>query len=325
MILDIKVKVFVSGNMVNYYQELGYDCKCNDKIDIDISHLKQNSPLKINVSCDICSMESLVKYQNYNKQLKKGGYYCCHGCSRDKNRKTSLERYGSENYNNREKAFNTNLQKYGVYSYSKTDEYREKFTKTSLERYGVEIPAKSNIVKDKVKLSNNEKYGCDYPNQLEHVKNKTKITCLEKYGFDNAAKSELVKSKITNTNIERYGEKSWNKNVELFNGKKFKRILSDKYNLYYDSSYELDFLKLCESVGITDVKRGLTFRYSNDNVYYPDFFIEKYNLIVEIKSNYIFNLDYDKNMCKKESVVNSGYNFLFIIDKNYTEFLSIIN
>lgn len=32
----------------------------------------------------------------------------------------------------------------------------------------------------------------------------------------------------------------------------------------------------------------------------------------------------EQNEAKKEATINSGYNFLFIIDKDYTELLSIL-
>jgi hypothetical protein len=53
--------------------------------------------------------------------------------------------------------------------------------------------------------------------------------------------------------------------------------------------------------------------------YHSDFYLPDYNLICEVKSLYTYNDDYDENMLKMEYTIKSGYNFLFIIDKNYNE------
>lgn len=47
-------------------------------------------------------------------------------------------------------------------------------------------------------------------------------------------------------------------------------------------------------------------------------------MIVEIKSTYIYDYKKEQNESKKEATINNGYNFIFIIDKDYTEFLSIL-
>lgn len=60
-------------------------------------------------------------------------------------------------------------------------------------------------------------------------------------------------------------------------------------------------------------------------VYYPDFFLPEYNLIVEIKSTYTFEKYLNKNTAKKEKCIELGFNFIFIIDKDYKEFEYFIN
>ena len=62
----------------------------------------------------------------------------------------------------------------------------------------------------------------------------------------------------------------------------------------------------------------------NQKIYYPDFYIPKYNLIIEIKSMYYYNLHTEMNLAKQKACIEQGYNFIFIIDKNYTEFENII-
>jgi hypothetical protein len=87
--------------------------------------------------------------------------------------------------------------------------------------------------------------------------------------------------------------------------------------LYYQGSYEFDFL--VNYFDIFKIKRGLTFRYDN-SIYYSDFYIESLNLIIEIKSTFYYNLNPDKILRKSSTVIESGYNFILILDKNYKEF-----
>lgn len=58
--------------------------------------------------------------------------------------------------------------------------------------------------------------------------------------------------------------------------------------------------------------------------YYPDYYLPDYNLIVEIKSKYTYECEKDQNEAKKEATLKCGYNFIFIINKDYTELLSIL-
>jgi hypothetical protein len=47
--------------------------------------------------------------------------------------------------------------------------------------------------------------------------------------------------------------------------------------------------------------------------YYPDIYIKSENQIIEVKSTYTFNKEKEKNLIKRESVINKGINFKFII------------
>lgn len=54
--------------------------------------------------------------------------------------------------------------------------------------------------------------------------------------------------------------------------------------------------------------------------YYPDFFIPKYNLIIEIKSWYTFNMNVYLNKRKIRKTREEGYKFIMIKDKKYNIF-----
>lgn len=46
-----------------------------------------------------------------------------------------------------------------------------------------------------------------------------------------------------------------------------------------------------------------------DRKYYPDIYIKKDNLIIEIKSTWTFDIKYDKNMIKYNATKAVGYNY----------------
>lgn len=96
--------------------------------------------------------------------------------------------------------------------------------------------------------------------------------------------------------------------------------------MYYRGTYEKDFLDFCFENNIP-VKKGKTIKYLFNNktkIYFSDFYLEKNNLIIEIKSLYYFNKYKSKNIAKKDSCLKQGYSFVFIINKNYEDFILLI-
>ena len=58
--------------------------------------------------------------------------------------------------------------------------------------------------------------------------------------------------------------------------------------------------------------------------YFPDFYIDSFNLIVEPKSWYIFSIQ--KNTDLKIAATKAlGYNYIMILDKKYDEFRILLN
>ena len=100
--------------------------------------------------------------------------------------------------------------------------------------------------------------------------------------------------------------------------KKFKDTL-----LFYQSTYELDFLLYCENNNLLSrIKNSQCFSDSAYpyNFYEPDYILDD-TYVIEIKSWYIEKLQ--EKRCpgllkmKEQLVVNNGYKFLYIKDKNY--------
>lgn len=271
----------------------------------------------------------------------------------EKIKQTKLEKWGDENFNNIEKIKQTNLYKWGVTCTLESDIVKEKIKQTNLQKYGIEDSRSSDIVIKKRILTNLKKYGTEHytqteefikksketslkkygvlsPNQFDGIKNKKVLSMIEKYGYINNSLTEESKDKLRKTNLERYGVEYPMQVLEFAEKqqKNSKKIIKYNDTLYYQGSYEKDFLDYISGIKlINDIKRGPSVKYNfngENKIYYPDFYLEKYNLIIEIKSSYYYCKFIEKNIAKKQKCINDGYNFIFIINKNYKIFDSII-
>ena len=100
-----------------------------------------------------------------------------------------------------------------------------------------------------------------------------------------------------------------------------KRSISLDTHLFYQGSFELDFLE--KYYDKFKIERGPTIEYEfedSNKQYFSDFYLPELNLIVEIKSTYTFELSKEKNIEKQKKSISLGYGHIFIIDKNYQEF-----
>jgi len=97
-------------------------------------------------------------------------------------------------------------------------------------------------------------------------------------------------------------------------------------NIFYRGTYELDFLtKFNDKMNIEKMKSIKYFFNGKYRKYYPDFYIKEYNLVIEVKSSYTYNYNIDMNNAKRNATILAGYNFIFIIDKDYENFLNLIS
>lgn len=136
--------------------------------------------------------------------------YCCPACSNgsvqkiSQAKKTCLEKYGDENYNNREQAKETYLKLYGVDNNLKSKEVREKIHNTCIKRYGENYR----------KVFSKKALSSYRPNIPKYRK-----TCLERYGVDNTLK---LRNRIEQACIQKYGVSSYSKTEE------FKELMSSR-------------------------------------------------------------------------------------------------
>lgn len=268
----------------------------------------------------------------------------------EKSKITSMKKYGVSSYTKtdeyKEKCKKTSIEKYGVEHYSKTIKFKENNNIKSLENYGTDYPVQNKIVIEKIQKSLFEKTG--YKHALQNPKSieKSKKTSLEKYGVTSYTKTdeykkeyklmyslkpdfqkEKMKFKFKNTSMLNYGVEYPMQNIKIFEKQQISAFKLKKYKeLYYRGTYELDFLeKFYDKIKI---ENSNSIRYNLNNklkIYFPDFYLPDYNLIVEIKSSYTYNFNIEMNEAKKKYTLENDYKFIFIIDKDYTEFINKIN
>lgn len=138
---------------------------------------------------------------------------------------------------------------------------------------------------------------------------------IETYGVVNAMYLQSSKDKIKETNLERYGLLFPNM---LSNGYGHKEYKWKTGEISIVQGYEPIVLKELEDSGytyemvITGSSRIPTIPYEFENkkhLYYPDIFIPSENLIIEVKSDYTLNKEFDRNKAKFDAVKELGFNF----------------
>lgn len=204
-------------------------------------------------------------------------------------------------------------------------ELLEKSKKTCLKNNGVEYPTMSDNVLIKRNSNNKEKYGVEHYTQTNEYKKDVKESNMKKYGVEWYMSSKDFKNKSKITNLEKYGVEYNMQNEKTYikaqiNG--FKARIHDNTGLFYRGDNEKDFLDYCFNNKIK-IRKGKKFSYNfneKNRVYFSDYFLQDKNLVVEIKSNYYYKKYYEMNVAKMNAARKNGYNFIFIIDKNYNEF-----
>lgn len=301
MIIDEEIKIKNTPSNRKLYNNNSNE----DYLIISINDLKDGSHVKINVKCDICGLEKIIAYRVYLRQFRKHDIYVCSGCRSHNIKKSFLEKYGVENV-------------------FQNEEIKRKSKNTIKNKYGVEFITQNKEIKNLIMKNNLKKYGVEYYNNNE----KAKITNLKKYGNVCSLHNKDIDIIVKRGWLEKYGTEYPMQNINVFNKMSKKSLKIHKYkefDITYQSSYEKDFLdKYFEKIKI---QNGPTIRYLFNNkqkIYFPDFYLPEYNLIVEIKSTRIFEMEITINEMKKNQCKKDEYNFLFIIDKKYEDFEKFI-
>lgn len=261
---------------------------------------------------------------------------CCQQHSREI---VMLERYGVNNlFKNPDVAINGMLNKYDVSTNMHLEKIKNKIKTTLTKKYGVENPSQIKEIKEKKKQTLLANFGVEHNSMIETVKKQKIKKSLEKYGVEHVLQSAEVRAKGKQTILKKYGvehhlqdpkiyAKTKKTNLEKY-GHEFPVMLSDTFRIKefkwktgeisLVQGYEPIVLKELEDKGytyeevITGPNRVPTIPYvfeGEEHLYFPDIFIPKENLIIEVKSDYTLNIKYEKNQAKFSAVKSHGFDF----------------
>jgi len=324
MIVTKNIEIKLNQFNYHHYERLGYKTDGKESILVDIKDISKSSSLRIESMCDICGKIKSLTHVKYTKNISHGGFYACSNlCAKVKVESTNIEKYGAkyplQSPDKVQELKDYFLEKFGEDNPSKTEEVKKKREETMIERFGV----KTNLI-----LPETHKKAISM-SITEESQEKRKQTMINKFGVDNCMKSKEVYSRFKETNKIKYGAEFPAQNPEVFiKTQKAQYKIKTYKNINYQGTYELDFLMFCDINGLIDrISKPPTIGYlfgKSYKRYHPDFYISELNLIIEIKSDYYYNLYLEKNLCKEEYAKKKGYEFIFIINKDYTEFLGKI-
>jgi hypothetical protein len=213
----------------------------------------------------------------------------------------------------------TNLKNHGVESTNSLQSVKDLKKETFIEKYGVDHQLKIPSVVAKVSAANTK-------NADERLA-KAAITNIGKYGCVNPSSNTEVKQKRTDTMIERFGVENASQNAAVHekkvkNGYKSKQYVMPSGNIVFVQGYEPraldDLLKEYAEEEIiieTKLKPRVSYvgRDDKEHYYFPDFYIPKNNLIIEVKSDWTYTQN--KTICdlKRDACIAQGYNYKFMI------------
>ena len=190
---------------------------------------------------------------------------------------------------------------------------------TNIERYSVEHPMKLKNIQEKRNKTMIEKYGVEHPIQNEDIRNKIKNTVLKRYGVEYSIQNQEIRNKIKETMLERYGSEY------PFENYNFKDYILPSGKIIQIQGYEnlaIDLLLILgyiEEEIITNRKDVPKIKYQfedKERKYFPDIYLPNENKIIEVKSEWTYQLWEEKNKTKEKACINQGYLFEFWIFDN---------
>jgi hypothetical protein len=217
-------------------------------------------------------------------------------------KKTKKERYGDENFNNREKAKNTIFEKHGVDNSMKLKETKQKSKISKKEKHGDENFNNREKARDTIF----DKYGKEHHLQVEEILNKQKKTNFKLYKTEYNIQTEKAKKNLKKHNLEKFGSEyyfSSETHISLMSEEKRKRIK-----------------ETLESQGlIFDIDRYVKLRKKEKDVLH----YLKYKVQCEKCGNvFEISLKNEKHVCRKCYPIKKSTS---IIQKELREFLNSLN
>jgi hypothetical protein len=307
-----KIKLY--GRSLKFYKNKGVDCKFGEIIEVTSSELCPESRVVVKCVCDECKKEFKVPFNRYLRCKK--GFVCSHICQSKRTKKYLMERYGVENISQlnsvKIKKIKKSQENYNVDNISQSNIIKKKKANTSIEHFGVDNISKSIIIKNKKINTCRKNYGVDYPSQSKEIQNKYVETIQRKYGilFTNISQISEIMDKKIKTGIS-------TKKYTLPSGKVVKIQGYENYGIEYllkmgisEDDIIIGNKNIEKEIGIFmfyDMKKNKNRRY------FPDIYVKSKNKIYEIKSNFTMNLNVDLIKIKKQSIIDRGFEFEFLI------------
>jgi len=220
------------------------------------------------------------------------------------NEKNTGYRFTFDNPKVQQKIKDKNMLNYGFEYVLQSSEFRQKIQNIILNKFGVKFIGQSIVVQEKRKNTCNEKYNVDYPLQNPIILGETRKTCLlnngTEYPFQNL---EIQKKNLNNMyNLKEY----------IFPDKKtifvqgYENLALDiLVNDGYDSHHII--------TGVDNVPEIYYFIKDTRHRYYCDIYLHLENKIIEVKSDWTFKKEMEKNIEKAIACINKGYFFEFWI------------
>jgi len=249
----------------------------------------------------------------------------------EKQKITNLERYGCENaFQNEEikkKITEKVREKYGVDNVSQNEEIKQKKVDTCFMNRDCDYPFQSEQIREKSKETCQINLGCDNPSQNEKIKQKKVDTCFSNLGVSHPMQSEIVQEKSKETSLLNYGVEYPCQNFEIFIKQQKSSYLKKDYTLpsgtitqvqgYEPIALDELFMNNYKEDDIIIQYQGIDYEFEDKiHKYFPDIYIKSENKIIEVKSTWTMEKEYDKNMAKWEACVEQGYEFEFWIYDN---------
>lgn len=259
-----------------------------------IDKLKNNENWKKSIFGSEINRASMLKIHGVDNIFKKEGF--------SKIARASMkEKYGDEAYNNT-RARESYMEKTGIKNpLCNGTKSREQANKTMIGKYGVDNLFKlkgkiKEVWRLKTKETSVERYGINY---YKVWQGKKEDNLLLKYGVRNVSQVPYIAQKI------------------FENSKKYRTYLTPSGKEIKLQGYEpyiynqlLDYFSEEEIISDRDKIPNIKYIYDNKKkIYYPDFYIPKENLIIEVKSTYTVTLSKEKQILKYEAVKREGYTF----------------
>jgi len=305
-------RVFKNHHAVSNHIRFAHGLKIKDYFD---QYLKT----KENSTCRFCGKDTI-----WMKGLGRYKQHCNQKCSgnnphmMEQRKKTCIERYGTDNINNTEWKINKTkqvcLEKYGQESSVHNLNIHKKAEDTWFKKYGTRTPWKDGIIGRKIKQAIQKKYGVNSSWKIPGVQEKKKQTMLERYGVEHS---------MQNYDIFQKGQRN------CYRAKQY--ILPSGKEIYI-RGFEPQFLnmvfeeQLFKEEDIVFHPKGIVYtnKSNTQTYYYPDFYIPKLNLIVEIKSDYTERLDKNVEL-KKQAATERGFQYIRIVNNKFEEFVAFVN